>query len=489
MLLLALIACLGACFFFSGSETAIISVNRYRLRGRREQGDPDAERLLRLLDNVQRLMIVMLIGASAANVLAALIFKLLLQRVIAHDAPVLWGMHWSELLSLALLTPIIIIFAEILPKALFRAHADALVGRLRLAYVACAWLFWPVVWVVEHVTRLMLGPLAEARSRAYRHLSRRDVMQLIKPEERPTNGANGTHGDHAKAEEGMGAPRDATPTPGSLAVPARAGAVAGHAGTSAKVAASVAPNIKAQVERAFEANDERRMIENILTLHQTTAEEIMTPLVNVAAVQLGRVDMEGLRALAVESGYSRMPVYRDRIVHLIGHIDIFRVLREHDGRQPLSDFVERPHYVPETKRVDDLLQEFLDLRIKNAIVVDEHGGCSGWISREDILEEIVGELEDELDEPKTPLVATAHGVYVIDGEMEVDPLNEALGAKFSDENWETLAGLLLDVMGRIPKAGDEVTIDGWRARVLEMDGQRIARVELREPSNRTINPR
>jgi magnesium and cobalt transporter len=178
-----------------------------------------------------------------------------------------------------------------------------------------------------------------------------------------------------------------------------------------------------------------------------------------------------------------MPVYRDRIVHLIGHIDIFRVLREHDGHQPLADFVERPYYVPETKRVDDLLQEFLDLRVKNAIVVDEHGGCSGWISREDILEEIVGELEDELDEPKMPLVATAPGVYVIDGQMEIDPLNKALGAKFGEEDWETLAGLLLDAMGRIPKPGDEVTIDGWRARVMEMDGQRIARVELREPSS------
>lgn len=105
----------------------------------------------------------------------------------------------------------------------------------------------------------------------------------------------------------------------------------------------------------------------------------MTPLVDLDAVQLGRMDLEGFKQFARQSGYSRFPVFRDKIVNIIGTIDVFRVLREGETARRLEDFVERPHYVPETKRVDDLLQEFLRLRLKNAVVVNEYGGCSGWI--------------------------------------------------------------------------------------------------------------
>ena len=134
--------------------------------------------------------------------------------------------------------------------------------------------------------------------------------------------------------------------------------------------------------------------------------------------------------------------------------------------------------MPETKRVDDLLQEFLRLRIKNAVVVDEYGGCSGWISREDMLEEIVGELEDELDEPSRQITEEADGSYLVEGRMEIDALNHVLETEFSDEEWETLGGLILAEMGRIPAVGDMVTIGEWRATVAGMNGLQISKVRL-----------
>jgi CBS domain containing-hemolysin-like protein len=448
LLIVAIFLCLALSFFFSGSETAVISVNRYRLRSLHEQGDPRAGRLLALLDNTQRLLIMALIGANLANVLAALLFKMLLEMGIAGTNERALGLiRWSELLSLLLLTPVLIIFAEILPKALFRAHADRLARTLRPVYVACLWLLHPAIWVMERIARLMLGTLAEARSQAMRRLTRQDVIQLLKPEERP-------------AESTAGGGSGETP----LATAAREAMPAG---------------LKERKERAPEESGERRMVENILKLNQTMAEEIMTPLVDLVAVQLGQIDLDALRQMAIGSGYSRFPVYRERIVHIVGFIDIYRVLREDDGSQTILDFIERPHYVPETKRVDDLLQEFLRLRIKNAVVVDEYGGCSGWISREDIIEEIVGELQDELDEPLAPVQRTAEDVYQADGRVEIDVLNGALGTAFPEANWETLAGLVLNEMGRLPREGDEVTIDGWRAKVLAMDRLRIATVELR----------
>jgi CBS domain containing-hemolysin-like protein len=454
-LLLAILLCLGLSFFFSGSETAVISVNRYRLRSLHEQGDPDAGRVLGMLSNTQRLLIMVLIGTNLANVLAALFFRTMLEReVIWADNTAIGAVRWSELLSLLLLTPIVIVFAEVLPKAIFRAHADRLIGRLRPVFAVCLGLFYPLIWLVEHVARLVLGPLTEARSRAVRRLTRQDVMQLIKPEDRSAE---------ERAEETEAGTGDAgTAAVGGQSPPAApSGASGGLSGLP------------------FEEGDERQMVENVLRLNETIAEEIMTPLVELEAVRLGQVDLEALRRMAIASGYSRFPVFRDRIVHIVGFIDIYRVLREFDGSQTIEDFIERPHYVPATKRVDDLLQEFLDLRIKNAIVVDEYGGCCGWISREDIIEEIVGELQDELDEPHAPIRQTAEATFTVDGRTEIDDLNGHIGADFSDKDWETVAGLVLSEMGRIPKVGDEVTIDGWRAKVIEMDRLRIGRVELR----------
>ena len=447
---LAIICCLALSFFFSGSETAVISVNRFRLRGLHEQGDADAGRLLAMLENTQRLLVMILVGTNLVNVLAALFFKMLIADGWPEwaDRTALGPVRWSEMLSLVVLTPVLIVFAEILPKALFRAHADRMIGPLSPAFRVCLALFKPVIVLIEWLARGVLSLVSEQRSRAVRELTRRDVLNLIQTEER------------TEPEE----PSDESEEP------RQGGATLGKA---------IAREMADEEDRLNEETDERRLIQNILELHETRAYEIMTPLAELIAVNLNRVDLAGFRALARESGYSRFPVYRDRIVNLIGTIDVFRVLHGGDALKRLEDYVEPAYFVPETKRVDDLLLEFLGRRAKNAIVVDEYGGCCGWISREDILEEIVGEFEDELDEPRLQIVEKDEGVYQVWGRTEMDVVNEELGAEFSDDEWKTLAGLVLAQMGRIPSVGDEVTIGRWRARVMRMNGHRIDEVELR----------
>jgi magnesium and cobalt transporter len=164
---------------------------------------------------------------------------------------------------------------------------------------------------------------------------------------------------------------------------------------------------------------------------------------------------------------------------MIGYVDINRVLREEGESKRLEDFIEPGYYIPETMCVDDLLREFLSQRVKTAIVVDEYGGCAGWITREDILEEIVGELEDELDIPTSMIKETESGVYVIDGRTEIDAVNDHLGASFSDDEWDTMAGLVLNAAGRIPAEGDTFPIEGWSVKVLRMEHRRISQVEAR----------
>ena len=441
--ILAILICLGFSFFFSGSETAIYSINKYRLRSLHEQGDATAGKLLGLLANTRRLVVMVLIGTNLANVLAALFFKLLIEQsvpVIA-DREAIGLVPWSDLLDLLILTPIVLILAEIIPKVLFRQHADQLLTPLRPVFVVCLAVMRPAIIAVEGLTRLLLAPLGKERLRKIHELTRQDVIDLVAPD------ANGN--DAADEDQPVGL--------------------------------AMAAEIRSENERIEEATDERRLIHNIITLQETCVYEIMRPLVELVAVQLGRVDLEGFKQIAAESGHTRLPVYRDRIVNLIGSVDLYRVLCEDDGTRTIESFVEPAHFIPESKRVDDLLQEFLRLRIKNAIVVDEYGGCSGWVSREDMIEEIVGEIEDELDEPAMKIAETADGAFLIEGRMEIDAVNEALGSAFSEEEGETLAGLILSEMGRIPKEGNAVTIDDWRATVVRMEGHRVDQVRL-EPS-------
>ncbi|MCE5229632.1 hemolysin family protein [bacterium] len=442
---LAILVCLGLSFFFSGAEVAVISVNRYRLRSLHEQGDATAGHLLQLLSDTQRLLVMVLIGTNLANVLTALFFKDLVGRWLGERDTLYFGtIQLSDLLSLAVLTPLMIILAEVLPKALFRAHADRLFGRLHIPLHVGLFIFAPAIAVIQKLAHWMLAPLVEQRTRAMRQLSRKDVINLVAGEEHPI------HPAHEAAR---------------------------HARGSA-LGAAIETELGAREDRLGEGAVERRMIQNIIMLHETRAYEIMTPLAELVAVQLGRTDIEGFKILARNSGYSRLPVYRDRFTRLIGYIDVNRVVREENDARSLGDFIEPPYFVPETKRIDDLLMEFLGQRVKNAIVVDEYGGCVGWISREDILEEIVGELEDELDIPQRQVTELAGGAYLVEGRTEIDVLNDRLGAEFPQDDWETLAGLLLYQMGRIPKVGDEVTFHGWRAHIVRMDDVRIDLVRM-----------
>jgi CBS domain containing-hemolysin-like protein len=239
------------------------------------------------------------------------VLALTFARLIDHLTPelavkkLLGAVTWGDLLDLALLTPTVVVFAEILPKAIFRARADRIIVRIRPVILLFLALFKPLILVVERFTSILLSPLSEHRSRVMRQLTRQDVINLISPEEREV--------EEEAAEE-----------------TARAREPLGHTMTH---------EAHGEEDRLTETTDERRMIHNIIQLQETRAYEIMTPLVDLAAVSLERMDMAGFKKLAQRTGYSRFPVYRDRMVNMIGYIDIFRVLREADCERRLEEFV------------------------------------------------------------------------------------------------------------------------------------------------------
>lgn len=444
--LILIFVSLVASFFFSGSETAVVSASRYRLRHLRSEGNIQAEKTLDLLDRSPRVMSAVLIGTNLGNVFAVLLFKSMLEDVWpgAHES-VLGVLSRSDLISLVLLTSLIVVFAEILPKALFRARADAWIMSLRPILTFFTNLFSPVIYVLEKLVELALLATGSPEGTAKPRLTRSDLIAMLRGGGVGSEAEGGKVAD-AIAQEGRSATNGEAPPP--------------------------------EQHLAIREPDERRVVRNIIGLEQHFAREIMQPLVELEAVHLGRTTIEAFLEQARRSGHSRFPVYRDRIVDLTGYISVYDVIRDTEGRVDLEDFVHAAHYVPETQRVDDLLQEFLFLRISNAIVVDEYGGCSGWVTREDVIEEIVGELEDELDRPVTEIEEREDGSYMIEGRSEIDDVNEILGTKLDKTDCDTIGGLMMRELGKIPREGDAIEIQGWGFRIDAMDGMRVGRIEI-----------
>jgi len=143
---------------------------------------------------------------------------------------------------------------------------------------------------------------------------------------------------------------------------------------------------------------------------------------------------------------------------------------------PLRDIVREANYVPETKKVAELLREMQRGKYHMALVTDEYGSVTGLVSMEDLLEELVGEITDEYDSEEPEMLETAPGVYRVSGKASIDDVNDKLGTELPDEEWDTLAGLVLDVFQRIPKEGEEIEFQGLRFRAEEVQGRRIAKV-------------
>jgi magnesium and cobalt transporter len=234
-----------------------------------------------------------------------------------------------------------------------------------------------------------------------------------------------------------------------------------------------------------EETDEEEIIYNILDLEETLVREVMEPVNSVVAVRLG-VPTQSVRDLSAQTGYSRFPVYREKIVALTGYVSIYDILSDPDPDKPLDAYVQPAYFVPEFMRVSRLLQEFQNRKIDAAIVVDEYGGTSGWVTREDVLEEIVGEIEDEFDTLEHRIRKCDDGAYLVNGALDTDDLAEELPLTFEEPQYDTLAGFILMVLGRIPKTGERIETDEAVFTVERMESNRIAevRIELRGAADR-----
>ncbi len=241
------------------------------------------------------------------------------------------------------------------------------------------------------------------------------------------------------------------------------------------------------VENSVIEESELDLIETIIDFGDTVVREIMVPRTDMVTIAQDRTVTE-LVELSIAKGLSRIPVYGENADDVTGIVyvkDGMRVEREGGGSRPVTALLRTAHFVPETKRVSELLTEMQSRKTHISVVVDEYGGTAGLVTLEDLLEELVGEIDDEFDTAAPPLERLPDGDVLVNATLNVDDLAEELELELPEGNWDSIGGLVLGMLGRVPVPGDAVVADGARLIVDRVDGQRVSRVRIVIPETAT----
>ena len=226
--------------------------------------------------------------------------------------------------------------------------------------------------------------------------------------------------------------------------------------------------------------EERALLQSIVDFGDTLVREVMTPRPDIVAIR-SDATVTDLRALLAEEEYSRIPVYEGSLDHVVGFVYVKDLVRRDlPGSVRIAELVRPAFFIPETKRVAELLKDFQRQQVQSAIVVDEYGGTAGLVTLEDLIEEIVGEIRDEYDVELEPIVEESDGTYVLSGKVDIHEMIEKLDVEIEREGFETVGGFVLSHLGRVPAPGETFEIDGLQVEVLEAERRRVTRVRVRK---------
>jgi CBS domain containing-hemolysin-like protein len=227
-------------------------------------------------------------------------------------------------------------------------------------------------------------------------------------------------------------------------------------------------------------HEERELIESIIEFGDTVVREVMVPRADMVTVDATDTVADSV-GLAIEQGFSRMPVVGKDIDDIVGVVytkDLVRAERAGRGDEPVANIMRKPHFVPETKKVDRMLREMQAGKNHLAIVVDEYGGTAGIVTLEDLLEELVGDIRDEFDIDESDIVSLGDGALRVHGRMPISELNDLLDAELPDDDWDTVGGLIFSTLGHVPTVGEQVDVPPYRLVVERLQGRRITRVRI-----------
>lgn len=225
---------------------------------------------------------------------------------------------------------------------------------------------------------------------------------------------------------------------------------------------------------------ESAMMEGLLNCRNTSVRDIMVPRIDVTALELSLNKKEVIEQIAT-SIHSRFPVYRENIDNIVGIVhlrDIFLVITKNKRQFNLQPLLNEPFFVPEARLILDVLRDLQKRHLQLAIVIDEYGGFSGIISMEDILEEIIGDVQDEWDDEAVPIINVSPNKYIVSARLSLKEANEKFKTSISDENADTLGGFVVNLFGRVPRVGESINHQGMIYKIKSKKGNSIISIHL-----------
>ncbi len=403
--ILFLIICLLLSAFFSGSETAFISLSKIRIQHLLEQKRRGIHQVHLLKENSKRLIVTLLIGNNLVNIAASSMATSIAIKTFHSDSIgfVIGGM-----------TFLILVFGEIVPKNIAFSKNEQIAVATAPFIRGFQYVFFPAIILLEWITRLMSKPFENG------------ISQIITEEEIKTVVSLGE--EAGEVEE-----------------------------------------------------DERIMIHNIFRFSDLQANEIMIDRTKMFVVNAEATLCEVSEEI-VNKGFSRIPAYEgkhDNIVGILYAKDVLKAALAGFEDRHVKEIVRPAMFIPETILLDDLLKEFQKAKVHIALVADEHGGISGLITIEDILEEIVGDIYDETDKEQIMIRRVDDHKSIVRGETEIEEINETLNLNISEEeDYETISGYILTHLRRIPESGEELKIENTTFRITKADEKHIIEVEI-----------
>ena len=389
--------------FFSGSELAMVSADRLRLKARAEDGDRGSKLVLEMLSKPSHLLGTCLIGTNISAVSSSTVVT----AAMVHA----WGDDVGGLLAVATLVPVVLLFGELIPKSIFETYANTLAPRVVFPLYVFSVLFFPALKLLELITdtlRRTLGVSGEGQAIS------REVIQNLLDNERTT---------------------------------------------------------------ALDEGDRELML-RVFEFSSATVEDVMKPLIEVVSMPESATAAEAI-ALMVEHGYSRMPIFQDRVDQVTGMLHHNDLLFLNDLSTPIREVARSAIFVPESKKIEELFQEMRRTRQRVVVPVDEYGGAVGLLTMEDILEELVGEIDDEYDERTRVARKVGPDTWVISARAEAELLDSALGFELPEGDFDTLAGLILVRLGHVPKVGEKILEGPWELVVHKANDRAILEVKMR----------
>jgi len=408
--------------FFSGSETAYFSLSPAQLEKFKKSKNPAANRVNRLMAWPRQLLITIVIGNTMVNIaiasLAAILMTNLGRKLDFNEILVI-------LVDVLIVTFVILILSEILPKVIAVRSAETFSQRSSFILSIFYYAFYPVTYSLSRFTQFMQHQTGFSEDKTF--LTEEELRTL--------------------AEVGE--------------------------------------------EKGTLHKDEKEMIHSIFEFGETTVKEIMVPRTDMVVISTDTT-LSQLMELVKTKLHSRIPVFKDRLENVIGILYVKDLLptltKRRRERINLEKLVRPAYFVPEQKKIDELLKEFQEQHIHMALVVDEYGGISGLVTLEDIIEEIVGEIQDEYDKEMPLYKILDERTYIVDGRMQLDEVNEELGLNLpTEEGVETISGFILKLLGALPKEKQEVMYEDKRFIVEKINRNRIlkVRIEISEPIEKT----